>query len=137
MALISSLENEELLWQYFFDFLKAFDTVVHFILLTKLDYYGIRGNALVWFRSYITVREEFVIYNVMCSISTKPISCGVLQGSILGHLLILILIDIYDLCSVCKSMIPISFAVDINLFQSSQYLSYTESVLNELLRKHI
>ena len=34
----------------FIDFLKAFDTVNHLILIKKLEHYGIRGVGLDWFR---------------------------------------------------------------------------------------
>ena len=34
------------------DFSKAFDKVPHRRLLTKLDYYGIRGSLLNWFESF-------------------------------------------------------------------------------------
>ena len=60
---ITSLENGESIIGVFLDFSKAFDTVDHGVLLNKLDNYGIRGNALLWFQSYLTDRKQYVTYN--------------------------------------------------------------------------
>ena len=113
--LISPLERGETVVGVFLDFSKAFDTVDHVILLTKLEHYGVRGSALSWFQSYLTDRKQIVTYNGVAS-STKHVSCGVPQGSIFGPLLFLIYIN--DLCLVCKNTLPILFADDTNLFKS-------------------
>ena len=47
----------------FVDLQKAFDTVDHEILLSKLDYYGIRGISNIWFKSYLSNRKQFVSIN--------------------------------------------------------------------------
>ena len=69
---------------------KAFDTVNHAILLTKLNHYGIRANVHELFKSYSSYKEQFVIVSGHDSISL-PLTCGVPQGTILGPLLFLLL----------------------------------------------
>ena len=64
---------------------KAFHTLDHAILIAKLEFYGVTGNALNWFRSYLSNRQQYVDYNGVQS-SLFHIRTGVPQGSILGLL---------------------------------------------------
>ena len=76
----------------FIDLKKAFDTVDHSILLEKMSHYGIRDNANLWFKNYLTDREQFVSIHGRDSERVK-IKCGVPQGSVLGPILFLIFIN--------------------------------------------
>ena len=78
-----SIDNNKLGCGIFIDLKKAFDTVNHKILLSKLEHYGIRGNLLSWFESYLTDRKQFVSFNGENS-DPKDILCGVPQGSVSG-----------------------------------------------------
>ena len=64
----------------FVDLQKAFDTVNHEILLSKLNHYGIHGVSNDWFRSYLSDRQQYVSINGYESGLTK-LNCGVPQGS--------------------------------------------------------
>ena len=52
-----SFEKGEYTLGVFIDLSKAFDTVDHQILIKKLQYYGIDGTALEWFKSYLSNRK--------------------------------------------------------------------------------
>ena len=54
------LENKKHIAGLYLDLSKAFDTVNHDILLYKLEHYGCRGQALEWFRSYLTGCKQYV-----------------------------------------------------------------------------
>ena len=76
----------------YLDFSKAFDTVNHEILMSKLQHNGIRGVMLSWFKSYLSNRKQYVsIKNFSSSMSN--ITLGVPQGSVLGPVLFLLYIN--------------------------------------------
>ena len=125
--LIKCMENGEIVIGVFLDFSKAFDTVDHSILLSKLNHYGIRGIAHNWFESYLCNRKQFVTYNGVQS-TMKTIKCGVPQGSILGPLLFLIYIN--DLVNICNHTAPFLFADDTNLFKHGTDLNDIVESLN-------
>ena len=112
----------------FIDLEKAFNTVNHKILLSKLDHYGIRGVANSWFSSYLSNRYQTVSTNNVTS-SRQKITCGVPQGSILGPLLFLIHINDMHL-SVTSSTLY-HFADDTNLLCSGMTLKKLKKVMNK------
>ena len=71
-----------------------------------------------------------VTYNGVAS-RTKPVTCGVPQGSILGPMLFLIYIN--DLYNVCQESVPILFADDTNLFYSASSLDTLVRRINDEL----
>jgi len=45
----------------YIDLQKAFGTVNHFILIQKLEKYGVRGLVLDCFRSYLNNRKQYTV----------------------------------------------------------------------------
>ena len=76
----------------FIDLCKAFNTVNHEILLSKLSAYGVRGTPLDLLTSYLTNHYQCVSINNTLS-DPLLITCGVPQGSILGPLLFLLYVE--------------------------------------------
>ena len=77
------LDGKQYALRIYLDLKKAFDTVDHGILLSKLETYGFRGHVNDFIRSYLSNRKQFTIINGYCS-SQRGINVGVPQGSVLG-----------------------------------------------------
>ena len=70
----------------YLDFAKAFDTVDHNVLLSKLKAYGVSGQLLTWFANYLSGRLQRVVIDGATS-QWAPVTSEVPQGSLPGPLL--------------------------------------------------
>ena len=122
-----NIDNKMFNLTVFIDLQKAFDTVNHDILLKKLEFYGIKGQALDLLKSYISKSTPKVPSRKFCFIRTQ-IKCGVPQGSILGPLLFLLYIN--DLPECLKKTRSQLFADDTNLTASSHSIADIEIAVN-------
>ena len=115
----------------FLDLKKAFDTVNYDILLKKLHNYGVTGNTLNWFKSYLSGRMQ--AGNVNSTLSDfKHVNIGIPQGSILGPLLFIIYVNSLPDCIDCKC---IMYADDTTLLFKSADLTSLQSHMNDCMLK--
>ena len=85
-SLYDNINDEKHTALLLLDLKKAFDTVDHKTLFTKLEHYGICGQTLDLFAYFLTNRFQCVSLENHQS-NLKKISYGVPQGSVLGPLL--------------------------------------------------
>ena len=115
----------------FVDLSKAFDTLDHSKLITKLNNYGIRGNALNLISSYLSNRKQFV--DVLDVKSDElPVEFGVPQGSVLGPLLFILYIN--DICNITSLGKFVLFADDTNIFVAADSKNEVYDMANKILQ---
>jgi hypothetical protein len=126
------MEQGNLCGAVFLDLTKAFDTVDHCILLSKLSAIGVSPSSIKWFESYLSNRKQRTSCGNELS-DALPVTVGVPQGSILGPLLFVVYINnLPD--AVINSEVTL-YADDTVLYYFSKDPRLLEDKLNEdLLR---
>ena len=113
----------------YLDFRKAFDTVPHPELLSKLSNYGITGKLWQWLKEYLTNRWHCTAIDGSKS-SFLPVTSGVPQGSILGPFLFILYLN--DLPLTTKHSKILSFADDTKCYQVTRGISDVDHLQEDL-----
>ena len=121
-----ALDRNEFMVGLFIDLSRAFDTISHDILSTKLEKYGIRGRALDWIKNYLSHRKQYVSFENTKSY-TSSIDIGVPQGSILGPLLFILYVN--DLHNITDRLLLVQFADDTSIFATGSSLPQVVSTI--------
>ena len=90
--LLKAMDEKKISILVLMDMSKAFDSINHDILLSKLRSLGASPSALEWFKSYLNGRYQYVRIGDVVS-QSLPVEYGVPQGSILGPVLLSVYIN--------------------------------------------
>ena len=110
------------------DFSKAFDTVNHRKLLSKLECAGLGDECISWISNFLKDRQQYVWVDGETS-NLRPVISGVPQGSVLGPLLFLAYIN--DLPSLLQSHCRL-FADDALLYNTYNNANILQNDLTRL-----
>lgn len=113
--ILDAMDKKRVTAMVLLDFSKAFDSISHPLLLSKLKNFGVSPNVLQWFASYLSQRKQQVRIGKTLS-TTRIVTHGVPQGSILGPLLFNLYI--HDLHPVCTGSEIDSFVDDTKLYMT-------------------
>ena len=124
--LLQAMDNKKVSIMVLLDMSKAFDSIRHDILLSKLQNLDFSQGALDWFQSYLSNRQQCVRIGDAVS-KVLPLEFGVPQGSILGPVLFTICVN--DLLSVPKRCLSASYVDDCKLYLSFSPAELPTSIL--------
>ena len=122
--------NDEIPINIFLDPSKAFDTLYHDFILSKLKLNGLEGVILALFKSYLKNRKQYFEYNDIIS-ETLEITIRVPQGSILGPLLFIIYVK--DFPQAGEHFQFIAYAFDTTLTSTLNYHDNSEAITHQEL----
>ena len=130
--ILMNMDKGEVTGSVFIDLAKAFDTVDHDILISKLKNYGVCDESLQWFENYFSGRKQLVCIDSQSS-EELEITSGVPQGSILGPLLFIVYIN--DLPRSLKHCSVNMYADDTAIYLGSQTVDTLNIYLNQDLER--
>ena len=129
--LIANMDDKLISSLLMIDLSKAFDTINHELLITKLSIYGVSPSSLKWFKAYLTSRRQYVRIDEVDS-NSQIIRHGVPQGSILGLLLFIIFMNDINLVPISDCELQL-YAYDTTMLTCSPTMDQFMTTTNQAL----